>query len=222
MKILFIYPAKAYLLDAPRVKPVQVTIEGLNLYKFNGLNVYATASKPIVRAAYNEAEGSNHYFIELAEGIIAPFTHADNDEHIAEKIRAFGERIAEIITNAKLVLTDIAGYEEEQRKVIAEKKAAREREEEEKRARALVIEAEAKQAHNNTLEAALNEFKAGNMIKAEHFEELCKQHGVKMPMQTIGALRRSVSAVAPERMRLLGNSKPWGVLQAAKELRAAV
>jgi len=223
MQILFIYPAKAYLLDAPRIKPEQVTIEGVKLYKFSGFNVYATASKPIVRAAYNEAEGSNHYFIELAEGIIAPFTHADNDEHIAEKIRYHNaEQIQAIINNAKEVLADMTGYEARQCKLIAEQKAARELQEAEKKARALVIEAEAKQAHNDALEAALNEFKAGNHIKAEYFEELCKQHGVKLPIQTVGALRRSVSTVSADNMRVCGNSRPWNVLKAAKELRAAI
>lgn len=223
MKLLFIYPAKAYLLDAPRINPEAVTIEGVKLFKYTGYNVYATVSKPVVRAAYNEAEGSNHYFIELAEGILSPFSRADNDEHMAERIAYSGaEQIQAIINNAKEVLADIPAYEAKQCKIIAEQKAARELQEAENKAKALAIELEAKEAHKNALESALQDFKSGDMIKADYFEELCKQYGVKMPMQTVGALRRSVSKVGASNMQVYGKSRPWGVLEAAKELRAVI
>jgi hypothetical protein len=223
MKILHVYPAGASITDPPRIKHESVTVSGIQFYVFRAANVYLDGQTLGIRYGASDADT---YFIEVQPGLITRAGSCKGDQQFAERLQSvaqFGptagknvlETIPAFLESQRAIAADVDGYSAKCKADIAARRA--EREIDNARVKAEREERERK-ARIDRIERTTREFLAGESLDFSEFEELCDLHGIRMPIQTLGSARKSVSAVTRSSMTVRKGKDPQGVLVAALAL----
>ncbi len=227
MKILHVYPALAVIADGPRLTPETVELEGRAYLVFRGVNIYYDTKAQ--RTAFDrdcKPEGGT-YYVEIRDGLYARVCRDSSDESFRQHATTANEwgphvgkrpvdLVSTFIAEHLTIADDTAGYSDRQRTAIAARTAEREAENARK-----ATERKEREERETRERIARNtdKFKADGYIDLAGFEELCKLHGVFIPIQTIGSARKSVTEVSASSFRVCGKAKPYGISDASRALR---
>lgn len=209
MKLFFVYPAKAFLTPFPKRAHRELAHNGARFVVFDNVHVYGASDG--TGAKWSKEEG-NTYFIEIEPGIFARAGSANNDAHFIQKLGTIdAPGLNKYREEQRLILGDMPYYEQKKLEAI--------REREEKRKMELAKrEAERLNEESRLNKLAKDTFIGGGRVSFGRFEALCKEYGIEMPIQTIGAARKSVKEIGHGSMAVIGKSRPDDALRAAREL----
>ncbi len=226
MKFAFIFPAKVIFAER-NITGRPVTIAGRALIAFDELNVYySTKQNRIVTEA---KEGLTAYFAELSGHYLQIFSRSrlsmdseTNDERAEKSLSGYDqESLNSQLANWADSILNPDKYETAQairRETIARERAERDAIQAETSARRAETAAA---SHKAFMEKAYADFMAGEMISWDHFEELCKDHGVTLPINAIGAGRKHISGIGQMTVRISKKCKmQWYVY--SKQLTAVL
>ena len=227
MELLHVYPAIAVIANTPRTKAEQVTICGIELHVYRNTNVYLDTNTLVTRTSGDPTRHT--YCLEIRAGLLTVLTTASTDEALESRmttIAEWGDRagkrpidgIAEWTANALAVANDTEGYTAKARTKLAEQRAAREAEDIQRKAEREERESLATIAR---IQKNAKAFTDGEYLDFAGFEELCNLAGIVMPIRTIGACRKNVSAVSRTSITVRGGSKPMAIWTAVRALEAA-
>lgn len=190
MKFAFIFPAKIIFAERSLTPDHEFELYGYKMIGFSKNVYYCTKTNKIKTENVDDREGCYYYFIQI-NGVLSYIRRGfeDHFKTIEEDMfkRASEERAG--------VLNDPAKYEENQRVIIAEKRAEREREAKDREAKRLAKEAEELAIWEEKLKSGEKTLLNGDMIPWEVFEGLCNKYGYSLPFSTIGAGRKNIGDV---------------------------
>lgn len=200
MKIAFFYPAKLLLAEFPGnwvltpIPGAPLPFATLDRYPWYCTKAGKVKSNPL-------SEGQVYLLLEIEAGTYIPLTATGDASALIDRHAA---TLADSMKAWKGYLADPARYEAEQtekrEKIKAEREAAN-KEQEERNARRAEA---AQQAYLQRLAS----FAGGvDQLPLEDFERACKEHYIKMPIQTVGWMRENVKSVGRKGATLTGSTK---------------
>ena len=216
--ILFTTKTAAHVAPAQRQATRELTARGYKVLVWDSITLQ---HEPDAGSARALRATTNSYYIEISPSVYYLSALAPDDEYFMKAINGCSDVVLKgIIDDARAILADIDGYTARKAAEIEAAKQAR--------AEAEKVAAEESQkrwaadykARAARKESDLAAFRSGRAIPWGSFEDLCEDHGVKMPIQTIGAGRKSVKNISALSMTVCGKSRPTLALEAARKLHA--
>lgn len=211
---IFFFPAKLIQAEhAFLLEPIPGTTLPL-FWGTIGKQVYFSIEKQKVRVKDTDSE-TRQIFAKLGEHY-TPLTNV-RFVNVAEWLDRHFEHLTSKLPEWLALSQDPQGYKERAlAKIQANRLEKDQRDKERERQKADELEKE-----EASYREALEKLKTGELVRWEVFERACKEHGVKMPIQTIGHGRSNVSSIS-----LTGKAGRYdrevsqGVWLAARQLKA--
>lgn len=215
MKLFFVYPAKAYLCDMPRIKPRRFSIGNDDYLAFDGYNLFAGTIEGDSRTLFSMDKDKTRYFMQIAPEVYSPvgsMQSCPNDSYFKNRMKMItDESKKEQVNKYLVILADMVGYAKSKQEEITAHKQERAVRESEAKLREILKQ---EQKHDE----ARQKFKAGEAIGFGDFENLCVEYGVELPIQTIGSGRKCITWIKHGSMGLRGKGRPDKALLCAARL----
>jgi hypothetical protein len=223
MQILFTFPAKWVLAEISDHKAQRV-------FDFNGHAVFCSRDHDFWwdtkanKIRHSKTDDYSVWFLEMAPGIIQRACIAkDADECRQVLLRHGGQRIDEIVSNIKIGLIDLAATNE---RLASEADQRRKKLEDERREQKEILrqhdEAE-RQRNREALYQAEAAWAAGEQVKWEEIEAVCRHRGIRMAPKTKGHGRKFlVSMNRHGQAHTLANYLPNGIIHLRNQITEAI